>query len=202
MSFSQLRDLEGTTAILGGSFDPIHNGHLQIAQQVLYWTRVATVLFVPTGNHPFKQNDIRQGFAQRYALVKETIANEPRFAISEVDKNGSGYTAHLVQKLQEANPGIRYVFIIGADNLPQLHEWFDYPWLSKHLHFLVLPRPGFKIDLNLLANLRANLLAIELSPISSSDIKDRIARGISITGLVPEPLEQRIFQLYSTATPK
>lgn len=197
MKLSDLSELEGLTAILGGSFDPIHNGHLHIARQVMYWTRVSGILFVPNGNHHFKQDKVQLSYAERYNLVKEAIAGEPHFMLSHADRSGSGYTSHLMQKLSAENPGTRYAFIIGADNLEGLSTWYEFEWLAKHVHFLVLPRPGFRIDLELLSPIKASLLPIELSPISSSLIRDKIAHGESITGLVPAKLEEHMIKLYT-----
>ena len=197
MKLSDLRELEGATAILGGSFDPIHNGHLHIAEQVLYWTRITKILFIPNGKHHLKQATVKLSYAERYQLVVSATAYEPRFAVSQADKSGSGYTADLIKKLNAENPEIYYTFIIGADNLPQLDKWFDFSWVAKHIHFLVLPRPGYPIDLQILSQIKASLLPIELSPISSTAIRAKIALGESISGLVPKAIEERVVQLYT-----
>lgn len=202
MKYSNLHDLEGMTAILGGSFDPVHLGHLHIAQQVLFWTRVQSVLFVPNGNHHFKQDKVCLSYPDRYSLLKAAIAKQPRMAISPADKSGTGFTSHLMQKLMADNPGTRYGFIIGSDNLANLENWHDFPWLAKHVHFIVLPRPGYQVELPLLSKLRVSLLPIELCPISSTQIKERIAKGKSIRDLVPEHLEQKILELYHNLAPE
>jgi len=196
MGFLKLRELDGVTAILGGSFDPIHNGHLHIARQILYWSRVAQVLFVPNGNHHFKKGLVRLSFSDRYNLVKSAIEGEERFAISTADRNGTGYTADLMRALYRDNPDTSYVFVIGSDNLPALPTWYNYPWLVKNAYFLVLPRPGFQIDMEVMHQIKASILPIELSPISSSDVRSRIDQGESITGLVPAELEPSIIRLY------
>lgn len=188
--------LNGYTAVLGGSFDPIHMGHLQIAKQILSLTSVATILFVPNGKHHFKGNNVHLRFEARFALVQAAIIDEPRFAISAADVGGTGYTAHLLQKLFRENPGTQYAFIIGADNLNTLPKWFDFNWLAEYVHFIVLPRPGCNLEQKILNQLKASVLPSELCPISSTQIRDNIAHGISIKGMVPEHLEQQIVQLY------
>ncbi|MDD2228870.1 MAG: nicotinate (nicotinamide) nucleotide adenylyltransferase [Candidatus Cloacimonetes bacterium] len=188
--------LEGCTAVLGGSFDPIHSGHLHIANQVLSLTKVACVLFVPSGNHHFKADKIVLNYAKRFMLVESVIASEPRFAISTADETGSGYTAHLMQKLFAESPQTRFVFIIGADNLAKLEKWYDFPWLAANLLFLILPRPGYEVqDINL-HGINAIELPIVRSPISSTEIRRLIARNESIKGMVPEIVEEEIVRLY------
>ncbi len=202
MSFLDQRELDGCTAILGGSFDPIHNGHLHIASQVLYWSRISKILFVPNGNHHFKKGLVRLSFADRYDLVKKAIANEPRFAFSDADRSGSGYTADLLQDLMKENPSTRYVFIIGSDNLQGLKKWYNYKWLVKNVHFLLVPRPGYQIDMSIITDLRISIIPIELIDVSSTDIRQRIDTGQSISGLVPSALESKITALYTANPPK
>lgn len=202
MGLLDLRELDGSTAILGGSFDPVHLGHLHIASQVLYWSRVSKVLFIPNGNHHFKKGLVRLSFADRYALVKKAIACEPRFAISDADRAGSGFTADLLQDIMKENPQTRYVFIIGSDNLPGLPKWHNYKWLVKNVHFLLLPRPGYQIDMSLIANLKISIIPIELSEVSSTAIRERIDSGQSIEKLVPADLEAKITELYLANPPK
>lgn len=202
MSLLDLSELNDCTAVLGGSFDPVHLGHLHIARQVLYWSRASTILFVPNGNHHFKRGQVRLNFNDRYSLVESAIASEPRFAISDADRSGSGYTAHLLQALMKDNPHTRYVFIIGSDNLPKLPLWHDFPWLCQNVHWLLLPRPGFKIDMELISPLKVSIIPIEPCNISSTDIRKRIDSGLSITGLVPEELEAKITELYLANPPR
>lgn len=192
-----LSELEGCTAVLGGSFDPIHAGHLHIAHQVLLLTKAACVLFVPSGNHHFKADKIRLNYTTRFRLVELAIASEPRFAISRADETGSGYTSHLMQKLFSENPYTRFIFIIGADNLAKLEKWHDFPWLAANLHFLILPRPGFSVQEIKLEGIIATELPIAMSAISSTEIRGRIDRGDSINGMVPETLEKEIVRLYN-----
>jgi nicotinate-nucleotide adenylyltransferase len=138
-------------------------------------------------------------YCERLSLIKEAISSEPCFDVSTEDKGGTGFTADLMQKLQRKKPETRYVFVIGSDNLGTLQHWHNFTWLQKNTHFLILPRPGYQLDLDMVANIKASVLQIELSPISSTDIRAKIALGESIHGLVPDNLEKRIVQLYSSA---
>lgn len=188
--------LNGLVAVLGGSFDPIHLGHLHIARQILCKSPLKEVLFVPSGKHNFKKDSIFLDYDSRYQLVHQAIETEPGFAISAADKKGSGYTAHLMQKLKCDNPAQDYVFIIGSDNLQTLPKWYDYAWLRENVVFIILPRPDFPIKDAYLDGIKAFILDIELSPISSTQIRNKIHQAESIHGLVPEKLEQTIYDLY------
>jgi len=198
MKLYNLNDIEGCTAILGGSFDPIHAGHIHIARQVLYWSRISEVVFVPNGKHHFKSDSVQLSFKQRFNLIKKAIAGESNLGISTADEDGSGYTADFMKQLMHDNPQTRYVFIIGSDNIASLPKWYNFPWLAASLHFLILPRPGYRIDMEVLQTIRATLLPIELSPVSSTEIKRRIANAEDIADLVPSPVYKDILRLYGS----
>ena len=183
-------------AVLGGSFDPVHSGHLHIANQILQQKAAERVLFVPSGNHHFKKTTIVLPFEKRFALVQKAIQHNPCFAVSDADQEGSGYTAHLIQKLCKLYPEVDFSFVIGADNLEKLRLWYDYPYLAKELHFIILPRPGYPLLPKVINQLKATVLNIELCSISATDIRQRIKNGESIQGMVPEELEQEITWLY------
>ena len=192
--------MQGKVAVLGGSFDPVHSGHLHIANQILQQKVANTILFVPSGNHHFKKTTIILPFEKRYTLVQKAIQNNPFFAISDTDKEGSGYTAHLMQKLFKLYPNVDFSFIIGSDNLEQLHLWYDYPYLAKELHFIIIPRPGYPLLPEVINQLKATVLNIELCSVSATEIRQRIKNGESIKGMVPEELEQEIIRLYQEKT--
>ncbi|OQC35176.1 MAG: putative nicotinate-nucleotide adenylyltransferase [Bacteroidetes bacterium ADurb.Bin041] len=128
--------------------------------------------------------------------MEKAIKNNPQFAISDADQEGSGYTAHLMQKLKRRYPDVDFSFVIGSDNLKELHLWYDYPYLAKELHFLILPRPGYALLPEVISQLKATVLNIELCPVSATEIRQRIKNRESIKGMVPEELEQEIIQLY------
>jgi len=190
------QELSGCTAVLGGSFDPIHLGHLHIAAQILRTSFVKEVLFVPSDRHNFKRDSLILDYNTRCRLVKAAIQNEPRFAFSDADQGSQGYSAELMQKLSSEHPGTPFVFVIGSDNLPGLKKWNNAEWLQANVKFLVLPRPGHEITENDLAGWKTVILPISLSPISATGIRQRIARGESIHNMVPEFLEAEIVQLY------
>jgi len=181
-------------AILGGSFDPIHNGHLHIARQVLNTDWVDCLAFVPSARHNFKGNSIRLDFVQRCRLIQCVL--EPGMELWLDDATGSGYTSDLMQSLLKKHPDKRFFFAIGADNLSSLPRWHDFPWLRDHLEFLVLERPDYPLEQSVLSQIKATLLSLEPCDISSTRIRELISQGGSIQGLVPDPILTDVLELY------
>lgn len=202
--------LKGAYAILGGSFDPIHNGHLYLAKEVLSLSPVHKVILIPSFHHNFKAEKIVLDYDSRLALAQEAVAhfNPLHFVAYQADdyripievwdleRNQSGYTSDTVKKLQELYPQQKFALIIGADNLQKLPEWHEFDWLKQNLHFIILPRPDCVLPCDVLSQIEHSILDMPLCKISSSAIRDRIARDESISGMVPEALEQRIRELY------
>ncbi|MCB5258927.1 MAG: nicotinate (nicotinamide) nucleotide adenylyltransferase [Candidatus Cloacimonetes bacterium] len=202
--------LTGSYAILGGSFDPIHNGHLYVAKEVLSLSPVHKIILVPSFNHNFKGESIILDYDNRLTLAKEAVdhftplhftihpAEDFRTPIEvwDAERGESGYTSDLVKKLMANNPNQSFAFIIGADNLQKLPQWHDFDWLKTKLHFIILPRPDSVMPCDVLSQIQHTILDMPLCPISSSDIRTRITRGQSIQDLVPAGMEERISALY------
>ncbi|MCK9557106.1 MAG: nicotinate (nicotinamide) nucleotide adenylyltransferase [Candidatus Cloacimonetes bacterium] len=203
--------LKGAYAILGGSFDPIHNGHLYLAKEVLSLSPVHKIILVPSFRHNFKGNNIILDYDNRLQLAQEAVdhftplnfaihpAEDFRTPIEvwDAERGESGYTSDLVKKLLSLYPDQSFAFIIGADNLIQLPEWHDFEWLKQNLHFIILPRPESTMPCDVLSQIKHTILDMRLCPISSSEIRARIAHGDSIHDLVPSQLEEKILKLYS-----
>ncbi|MCB5263130.1 MAG: nicotinate (nicotinamide) nucleotide adenylyltransferase [Candidatus Cloacimonetes bacterium] len=202
--------LTGAYAILGGSFDPIHNGHLYLAKEVLSLSPIHKVILVPSFKHNFKGEGITLDYDSRLALAQEAVDNfnpmhfirhpaedfRPPIEVWDAERGESGFTSDLVRKLQTQNPGQNFAFIIGADNLENLPNWHEFAWLKKNLHFIVLPRPDSTMPCDVLSEIEYKILDMPLCEISSSEVRARIRAGESISGLVPEELELRIRDLY------
>jgi len=198
------------TALLGGSFDPIHNGHLHIARSILVDKRFNRVVFIPNGRHNFKRDSVFLGFDTRISLIKKAISTVPEshpshlnpspFSVWDIDQpdRSSGYTSDLMKKIFALYPDQEFYFVIGADNLQSLDNWHQAEWLKTHVSFLIIPRPGSDICKKQLSSLKYLYLPIPLSPISSTQIRSLIAQGKPVTGLVPASLETEITLLYSS----
>lgn len=201
--------MQDAIGILGGTFNPIHNGHLIMAQDALEQFGLSRILFIPCAGPPHKApNDLAPAEA-RLAMVARAIEGDERFELSrlEIDRGGTSYAIDTVRALREQYPGHRICFVIGADTLPELHTWKDIEELLDLCEFVTLARPGFS-ERNLVEGLhlpesRANELLERVAvghqvDISSSDIRRRVAQGQGIRYLVPRSVEMYIelSQLY------
>ncbi|NLW18738.1 MAG: nicotinate (nicotinamide) nucleotide adenylyltransferase [Candidatus Cloacimonetes bacterium] len=181
-------------ALLGGSFDPIHSGHLHIAREILRLKAADAVIFLPNATHNFKRDTVLLDYDQRRELLAKVL--EPGMEVWDDDAEGSGYTADLIRKLVQKHPQSSFSWVIGSDNLAELHRWHDFSWLKSNVRFIIIPRPGHPADPNVLKRIRRKTLKTVPSEISSSQIRQNILEGRSIKGLVPAAIEQRIQELY------
>jgi nicotinate-nucleotide adenylyltransferase len=192
-------------AVLGGSFDPLHLGHLHIANQVLEMGAANEVWFVPSGNHRFKQAVILLDFDKRLSLIQRAIASEPRFKVLDIDKagTGDGTTYDIMTRLMKQYPQNNFSFLIGMDNLAQLPLWFNFQWLKDNVRFLISVRPGYDSDPKITSQLEDfSYLNCKPLNVSSTIIRQRLLNGLSIQGLVPHQLLAEITSLYKTLLKK
>jgi nicotinate-nucleotide adenylyltransferase len=188
--------------VLGGTFDPIHMGHLIIAEEVRARLELAEVLFVPAGQPWLKLNNAISPTEHRVAMVRLAIADEPSFRLStmEIERPGPSYTVDTMAELgSQLGAEAKLFFILGWDNLIQLPRWHEPSRLVKLCRLVPVPRVGHSSpDLNSLEaavpGLAQSLIMLDTPQIeiSSSEIRERVARGLSIHQLVPEPVERYI----------
>lgn len=190
--------------ILGGSFNPIHMGHLMIAQSALEAFELSQVLFMPCYIQPLKDPAMLASPEHRVTMVEHAIIDNLQFELLDIEikRGGASYAVDSVRQVREIIPAAEVVFIIGADTLPELHRWHDVYALLALCTVVTLLRPGMdaealeKLDLKLNApwpsRLKANMCYGRLVEISSSDIRHRIAEGMSIRYLVPQMVEMYI----------
>lgn len=200
--------------ILGGTFNPIHMGHLIMAEEVCKHHHLSKVIFIPAYTPPHKYVDDLTVARHRYQMVKEAINENDKFEVSdlEIKREGKSYTIDTVNEiLGQYGEECEVFLIIGADSLNELELWKDIKKLSQLCHFVIINRPGFSTDASpRLAELIGddNILDIEklrikIEPvgISSTEIRKRLKNRIEIKGLVPECVEAYIKEhgLYSLA---
>jgi nicotinate-nucleotide adenylyltransferase len=172
--------------VLGGSFDPIHNGHLVAAAEVAEKLELNKVLFVPAGQQ--WQKSSQTSAADRLEMVRLAIGSNPVFAVSAVDveRTGPTYTVDTLRDLQVLNPDSELVFIGGADAISGLDTWKSAEQLGELAHFVAVTRPGFEFRLPQAANGNIETLEIPALDISSTEVRKRMADGLSLEGLVPD----------------
>ncbi len=182
--------------ILGGTFNPVHLGHLLIAQDALETVGLSSVRFIPSATPPHKHVEHLAPAAHRLAMLKLAVRGDDRFAVDdqEIKRGGKSYSVDTVLELKRREPRAEFYFIIGADSLQQLHTWREIDALLEACSFIAVTRPGFDAS---------GAAATSLSPasrkklrlrhvqghacnIASRDIRGRIARGQSVRYLVSD----------------
>ena len=196
--------------VLGGTFDPIHVGHLLVAEEARARLNLTETLFVPAGQPWLKADNLILPAEHRVEMVRLAIADKPYFKLStmEIERAGPTYTVDTMAELQaQLGAGDELFFILGWDNLIQLPQWREPSRLIKMCRLLVVPRVGYPDpDLDSLEaaipglSQRVILLDQPQRDINASEIRQRVAQGLSIDHLVPEPVERYIKQhrLYVT----
>ncbi|MGO2654982.1 nicotinate-nucleotide adenylyltransferase [Pseudoclavibacter sp. CFCC 11306] len=180
--------------VMGGTFDPIHHGHLVAASEVANAFDLDEVVFVPTGQ-PWMKADRRVTDAdQRYLMTVIATASNPRFTVSrvDIDRAGPTYTIDTLRDLHRLRPEAELFFISGADAIAQILTWKDSEELWKLAHFVAVSRPGHPLSLSSLPHDDVSLLEIPALAISSTDCRRRARRGQPVWYLVPDGVVQYI----------
>lgn len=172
--------------ILGGSFDPIHFGHLLMAQSAKESLKLDKVLFVPAFRSPFKGGHHLPSADHRLAMVKAAIKGNEAFTVytGELRREGVSYTVDTLKELHQKYPGSRFYLLMGADNLKGFHRWRDPQGILKLASLVVLNRPGF--DRGISKRWPHQEILMPAVDISSSDIRHRLQTKKSIWYLTPK----------------
>jgi len=169
-------------AVLGGTFDPVHNAHLAIARSALEALGAARVLWVPTGAPAYRRPAVASA-AHRLAMLRLAIAGEPRYAVDERElaPGHSGYTVETLRGLRaELGAATELVLLMGADQYAARHRWYRWEEVERLARIAVFARPQAPVP-------EAAALVVPMAPlaVSASEIRARVARGEDIAGLVP-----------------
>jgi len=183
--------------VMGGTFDPIHHGHLVAASEVQSWFDLDEVVFVPTGQ-PWQKSDREVSPAEhRYLMTVIATAANPRFRVSrvDVDREGLTYTIDTLRDLAQTHPDADLYFITGADAMAAILTWRAHDELFDLAHFVGCTRPGHELDESTLKGLpaeRVTLVEIPALAISSTDCRVRVQTGEPVWYLVPDGVVQYI----------
>jgi nicotinate-nucleotide adenylyltransferase len=175
--------------IFGGTFDPLHETHLDIARTALAHANLDLVLFVVAARPPHKKHGTIASPEDRYDMVSAAIKSEPNMGVSriEIDRAGPSYTVDTMQNLVEHFPGASFWLIIGMDSLMDFPRWRDPQGILKHARLLVIPRPGeWQIPDALKAHYE--LLPFNETRLSSTEVRNRIESGEPLDVIVPAPV--------------
>jgi nicotinate-nucleotide adenylyltransferase len=173
---------------MGGTFDPLHHGHLVCASEVAGLFALDEVVFIPSGA-PWQKSSREVSPAEdRYLMTVIATAGDPRFSVSriDVDRAGPTYTKDTLEELRTQRGDVELFFITGADALAQILTWRDAEEVLRLAHFVGATRPGYDASGAGLPQGAATIVEIPALAISSSDCRDRVRRGAPIRYLVPD----------------
>jgi len=190
---------------MGGTFDPVHHGHLSAASEVATRFALDEVVFVPTGSPWQKLHRDVSPAEDRYLMTVIATASNPRFSVSrtDIDRPGPTYTIDTLRELRADRPEAELFFITGSDALAQILGWHAADELFTLAHFVGVSRPGYEpVDLASFPDGAVTLLEVPALAISSSDCRARVASGNPVWYLVPDGVVQYIDKrsLYAGAT--
>lgn len=187
--------------VMGGTFDPIHHGHLVAASEVMDVFALDQVVFVPAQMQPFKAGRRVTSAEHRYLMTVIATASNNRFAVSrvDIDRGGTTYTIDTLNDLHAQRPDADLFFITGADALEQILTWKDADQLFDLAHFIGVTRPGHELNATGIPKSAVSLLEVPAMAISSTDCRARVAAGKPVWYLVPDGVVQYIdkYGLYS-----
>jgi nicotinate-nucleotide adenylyltransferase len=179
--------------LFGGSFDPIHLGHLLVAQAACEELGLSRLYFIPAAQSPFKPENKPSPGAERLRLLRLALAGQTKYEIDEqeIARGRTSYTIDTVRDYTRRFPQAELFYLIGADHIPQLPKWREAEELAKLVEFVVIPRPG-ESPATLSAPLRLRTLAGFPLGVSSSQIRARVKAGLPIENLVPGAVAEAI----------
>jgi nicotinate-nucleotide adenylyltransferase len=204
--------------LLGGTFNPVHEGHLRAAEEVQLKFALSQILFIPSYIPPHKQTTDMASPEDRFAMVELAVRAHPQLVASplEIEAREKSYSIITLNKLKAIHPDAWVFFILGVDAFFEIETWRSYREVLKQCRFIVISRPGFdlararevlpseyskeigkcsgsgSVQESLLARFRIFLVPIKALDISATDIRHRVREGRSIHGLVPGPVEEYI----------
>ncbi|UJF35022.1 nicotinate-nucleotide adenylyltransferase [Paenibacillus hexagrammi] len=181
--------------IMGGTFDPIHTGHLIAAERARVGAGLDEVWLMPANVPPHKPNAPKATTGQRWEMVCRAAEGNPLFRPIdvEINKGGVSYSIDTIELLCEQYPGVEFAYIIGADMVEYLPKWFRIDDIVKQIRFIGLGRPGYQLNLDALPEhirARVTLVTMPLVDISSTMIREERKAGGSVRYLVPEAVHQ------------
>lgn len=177
--------------VFGGSFDPVHQGHLKAAASAADRLSLDVVHFVPARQQPFKVGTHRASSVDRAAMLERALASDTRFVLDrrEIEREGPSYTVDTLRSLQAEFPRDRLFFLVGADAARELPQWHEAERLPELAEIVVLTRPGTDPPESALIG---RVLVVPAVEVSATAVRERVRRGESLLGLVPNEVAEYI----------
>lgn len=180
--------------IFGGTFDPLHVGHLIVADDAAFALALDRVLFVPSGAHPLKGGSVEASARERARMIREAIAGLERFVLDEreLKRDGSSYTIDTVNELAQENPGAELYVLVGSDILKELHRWHRAKELAERARIIVMSRADVSAPDEPEVDIEYTRVEVAHIGISSTEIRERVRRGRPYRYLVPDNVYRTI----------
>jgi nicotinate-nucleotide adenylyltransferase len=177
--------------IYGGSFDPVHTGHLQIAEAAVIQLALDLLLFIPNARSPLKSSGPSASFQDRVAMLRLATRDYDMFQVSEVEghRGGTSYTVDTLRDLSGEYPNAKYCLIVGSDALQEFHLWREHEEIRKLARIAFVVRPGSELAAH---NPDDTQIALAPMEVSSTSVRARIRNGLEIDGLVPAAVAEYI----------
>ncbi len=179
--------------LFGGSFDPVHCGHLLMARAAMEEAQLERLIFIPAAQSPFKPDGTSTPATLRAAMLRQALAGQTEFEVDELEmqRGGVSYTIDTVQEFQRRHPKARFWYLIGADHVPLLSKWRNAGELAGLVEFLVIPRPG-EPPAPLPEPFHGQVLKGFPFGVSSTKIRERVKASLPIDHLVPPVVVETI----------
>ncbi len=180
--------------VFGGTFDPVHNTHLEIARTALQYAHLDKVLFVVSASPPHKSGEVAISAEERYLLVDAALRDEPTMQACrlEVEREGPSYTADTIKELGQHYPNAALYLIIGSDSLVDLPKWYNPRQILDAAHLLVVPRPGTPEPIPAMVEGHYDILPFKVSSLSSTEIRQNLSEGKPVNALIPDTVSALI----------
>ena len=191
-----LSELPHRLGLFGGSFDPVHTGHLLVAQAALEELRLTRLFFIPAARSPFKPDQSPAPDQHRTTLIRLALAGQTHCEVDdqELKRQGTSYAIETVRDYAQRFPEVELYYLIGADNVAKLPEWREAAELARLATFVAIPRPGEPTP-TFPAPFRGRVLSGFPFGVSSSQIRARVQAGLPIQHLVPPAVAEAICNL-------
>ena len=179
---------------MGGTFDPIHYGHLIMAESVMHSVDADGMLFIPARTHPFKPHERLSDFGHRAEMVRLAIEDNVRFRL-ETPPESSHYTIDLIDYLRARCPRAAFFLPVGSDIIEEFHAWHKHEEIERSVRIVIASRPGYRVKASAGDALRgAERIIIPQYDISSTEIRRRVRLNMSIKYMVPDAVAEYIFR--------
>jgi nicotinate-nucleotide adenylyltransferase len=186
----------GRIGVFGGTFDPVHQAHIDIATAARDQAQLDVVLFMVASMPPHKRHEVEATAEDRFAMVEAALAREEGLEASrmELERNGPSYTVDTLERLRALRPGVTLFLILGEDSLGDFPQWHQPKRILDHAQLLIVPRPDSRTDIPDDILSRCRFLEFKERTVSSTEVRERLHAGDPVDGIVPLAVQKVILE--------